>query len=57
MNDIRELAVADGLKKILINYGFTRQKILRTQPDNLAAILGIEVYVAKIICDAAKFKN
>ena len=57
MSDIQELPVADGLKKILIDYGFTRQKILRTQPDNLAAILGIEVYVAKIICDAAKFKN
>lgn len=57
MNDIRELAVADGLKKILINYGFTRQKILRIQPDDLAIILGIEVYVAKIICDAAKRKN
>lgn len=57
MNDIRELAVADGLKKILINYGFTRQKILTIQPDDLAIILGIEVYVAKIICDAAKRKN
>ena len=57
MSDIQELPVADGLKKILIDYGFTRQKILGTQPDNLAAILGIEIYVAKIICDAAKRKN
>jgi hypothetical protein len=57
MSDIQELPVADGLKQILIDYGFTRQKILRTQPDNLAAILGIEVYVAQIICNAAKRMN
>jgi len=57
MSDIQELPVADGLKQILIDYGFTRQKILRTQPGNLAAILGIEVYVAQIICNAAKRMN
>ena len=35
----------------------SRDRKVRTQPDNLAAILGIEVYVAKVICDAAKRKN
>jgi hypothetical protein len=56
-SDILELPTADGLKELLIDYGFTRQRILRIQSTDLAPILGIEDYVAKIIHNAAKRKS
>ena len=56
-SDILELSIADGLKELLIDYGFTRQRILGIQSIDLASILGIEDYVAKIIHNAAKRKS
>ena len=56
-SDILELPIADGLKELLIDYGFTRQRILRIQSTDLASILEIEDYVAKIIHNAAKRKS
>jgi hypothetical protein len=53
-NDILKLEIADGLKELLMDYGFTRSRILKTHSSDLASILGIEDYVAKIICNAAK---
>ena len=55
-SDVLELELADGLKELLIDYGFTRNRILKIQSSDLASILGIEDYVAKIICNAAKHK-
>jgi hypothetical protein len=52
--DLKSLKIADGLKELLLEYGFTKKIILKIQPENLAAILGIEEYVAKIIHNAAK---
>jgi hypothetical protein len=43
-DEINEMSVADGLMALLIEYGFT----------DLACILEIEEYVAKIIKNAAK---
>jgi hypothetical protein len=51
------MGIADGLKELLVEYGFTRHRILKIQPENLAAILGIEEYVARIIHNAAKRKS
>jgi hypothetical protein len=45
------------LKELLIDYGFTREKILRLQATQLAAILGVEDYIGKIIYNAAKSKS
>jgi hypothetical protein len=56
-SDILELPIADGLKELLIDYGFTRQRILRIQSTDLGSILGIEDYVAKIIYNSAKRKS
>ena len=55
-NDIMELNIADGLKTVLVDSGFTQRKIRKLQPGELASILGIEEYVAKIICNAVKHK-
>ena len=55
-SEVNELEIADGLKELLIDYGFTRRRILKLQSADLASILGIDEYVAKIICNAAKLK-
>jgi hypothetical protein len=55
-SDVLELEIANGLKELLMDYGFTRRRILKIQSSDLASILGIEDYVAKIICNAAKHK-
>ena len=54
LSDIQALPIADGLKDVLINQGFTIRRILQTKPNDLAAMLGIEEYVAKIILNAAE---
>ena len=55
-SDILELEIADGLKELLMDYGFTRRRILKIQSSDLASMLGIDDYIAKIICNAAKRK-
>jgi hypothetical protein len=57
LSDIQALPIADGLKDVLINQGFTIRRILQTKPNDLAAKLGIEEYVAKIILNAAERHN
>jgi hypothetical protein len=52
---IQMLEVAVGIKDSLIAAGFTSlDSLLRSSPAEIAAILGIELYVAKLIIDAAK---
>jgi hypothetical protein len=53
-NDIKELVIADGLKELLIEYGFTVERLRRLSTSDLACILRIDGYVAKIILNAAK---
>ena len=55
-SDILELEIADGLKELLMDYGFTRRRILKIQSSDLASMLGIDDYIAKIIYNAAKRK-
>ena len=55
-SDILELEIADGLKELLMDYGFTRRRILKIQSSDLASMLGIDDYIAKIICNAARRK-
>ena len=52
---IQMLELAIGIKDVLIGAGFTTiESLIRMTPSEIAAILGIEFYVAKIIIDAAK---
>jgi hypothetical protein len=51
---IQRLEIAPGLKKSLIEAGLSIRSILNAGPSEVASILGIESYVAKIIFDAAK---
>ena len=51
-NLINQLDIADGLKELLISSGFTLKSLLNTSAPDLAKILGIDEYVAKLISDA-----
>jgi hypothetical protein len=54
-NDITDLSVSDGLKEALIKCGFIdRQQILSYTTGELASILEIDQYVARLILEAAK---
>ena len=52
-NIINQLDIAEGLKDALVRYGFKLDSLLIMQPNNLAEILGIDEYVAKLIISAA----
>ena len=52
---IQVLELAIGIKDVLIRAGFTTiDSLVRRTPSEISAALGIEVYVAKLIVDAAK---
>ncbi|MFL6462299.1 MAG: response regulator [Nitrososphaeraceae archaeon] len=51
-NIINHLDIAEGLKDALVRYGFKLDSLLIMQPNNLAEILGIDEYVAKLIVSA-----
>src|SRR5919106_2526307 len=51
---INSLDIADGLKELLIKYRFTLKELLSIPASELAEFLGVDLYVAKIICGAAR---
>jgi hypothetical protein len=50
---IDKLDLADGLKKLLLTYGFTSELLLTMSSNDLAEILRIDKYVAGIIINSA----
>jgi hypothetical protein len=50
---INSLDIADGLRELLIKYRFTLEELSNMSYSELAEYLGIDPYVAKIICAAA----
>jgi len=48
------LEVAIGIKDSLVSAGFTLDSLVHATPADIATVLGIELYVAKLILDAAK---
>ena len=55
VDDIADMSVSDGLKEALVKCGFIdRQQILSYTTGELASILEIDQYVAKLILEAAK---
>jgi hypothetical protein len=51
---INGLEIANGLKELLASHGFTLDLILKTPPAEMALILGIDLYVARLIYLVAK---
>jgi hypothetical protein len=54
---INHLDIAEGLKKMLVMQGLKLESLLVMRPDDLAEMLGIDEYVAKIITSAAYDMN
>lgn len=52
-NLIDHLDIAEGLKDVLVSYGFDLEALLIMRPHDLAEILRIDEYVAKLIISAA----
>jgi hypothetical protein len=56
--DINSLEIADGLKELLIDHGFTLEELSHIPSSQLAELLGIDKYNAQIIESAlAKLSN
>lgn len=53
-DDIDLLDIADGLKELLRKNKFTIDKLLTMSSSELTDVLGIDVYVVKIIVESAK---
>ena len=54
-NDITEMSISDGLKEALVKCGFTdRLQLLSYTTGELASILKIDQYVARLILGSAK---
>ncbi|MEO9321724.1 MAG: hypothetical protein ABI361_13740 [Nitrososphaera sp.] len=51
---IHTLDLANGIKDALIRHGFTLHALAKISPSELAATLGIDGYVAKLISKAAR---
>ncbi len=51
---IRLLEIAPGIKELLTRAGLTVEYISLEGPSVLSSTLGIDRYVAKIICEEAK---
>jgi hypothetical protein len=54
MIEIQMLDIAQGIRDHLITSGLTVDAILKMSPSELSSTLGVELYVARIIIDAAK---
>jgi hypothetical protein len=54
-NDIAEMSISDRLKEALVKYGFTdRLQLLSYTTGELASMLKIDQYVARLILESAK---
>ncbi|HXX98759.1 MAG TPA: hypothetical protein VEL11_16810 [Candidatus Bathyarchaeia archaeon] len=51
---VNQLDIAEGLKELIINHGFTLDLLLDFHPIDLAQTLGIDNSVAKMIIDATR---
>jgi hypothetical protein len=51
---VQELDIADGLKRLLTDAGFTFDLIVRLDYQDIAEMLNIDPYVGKLIFEAAQ---
>lgn len=54
INDIQQLEIADGLKELLAEAGFTIELIIEYGSQKISDILNIDNYVGKLIFEAAQ---
>jgi hypothetical protein len=51
---VNQLDIAEGLKELIIDRGYTLDLLLTSNPSDLAETLGIDNDVAKMIIDATR---
>ena len=51
---INSLDLADSLKELLVKYRYTLEELSSMPFSKLAEFLGIDLYIARIICTAAR---
>jgi hypothetical protein len=51
---VDQLAIADGLKELLLAYSFRIELLKSMSSNDLAEILGIDKYIARIIINSVK---
>ena len=51
---VQELDIADGLKQLLTDAGFTIESLIRLGYQELSEMLNIDPYVGKLIVEAAQ---
>jgi len=51
---VNQLDIAEGLKELIINHGYTLDLLLGSIPSDVAQTLGIDNDVAKMIIDATR---
>jgi hypothetical protein len=51
---VNQLDIAEGLKELIIDRGYTLDLLLTSNPGDLAETLGIDNDVAKMIIDATR---
>jgi hypothetical protein len=51
---VKDLDIADGLKQLLIDAGFTIESVIRLGYRELSEMLHIDPYVNKLIVEAAQ---
>ena len=51
---VQDLDIAEGLKQLLIDAGFTIESVIRLGYRDLSEILHIDPYVSKLIVEAAQ---
>ena len=51
---VQELDIADGLKQLLTDAGFTIESLIRLGYQELSEMLNIDPYVGKLIIEAAQ---
>ncbi|HEY7108568.1 MAG TPA: hypothetical protein VH415_03990 [Nitrososphaeraceae archaeon] len=56
-DDVMDLAIADGLKDLLSKYALTKHDVLSFSVGELASLLEIDEYVAKLIVIAARSQS
>jgi len=54
LGSISSMDLTNCIKEVLINHGFTLDALIKTPPAELAIMLGIDLYFARIIYLAAE---
>jgi hypothetical protein len=56
LDSVDQLDIAEGLKELLLTYGFRLELLKSMSSNDLAEILGIDKYIASIIINSVNIR-